>query len=401
VVALALLAGPAGVAEAVAASQGTRSSGSAPAAPQAHPLTSSIGGATLARTGVYVASGLPAPPRVTATAWLVADLDSGQVLAASNAHRRLAPASTLKILTAITLAPVLNPARPYRATDADAAIDGSKVGLVPGSQYRVTDLMYGLMLGSGNDAANGLAALAGGVPATAGLMNQQAARLQACDTHAVNDSGLDADGQVSSAYDLALFGRAALEDPRIARVIVATRYRFPAAGNGFGPDRKRFEIQNHNRLLRNFPGATGVKNGFTEAARGSFVGSAQRSGRRYVVTLVHAEGSTWHTAAALLDWAFAAGPRAPAGTGIGRLVDPIPAGQAACGAQPAGAGRLDRTDRPAAAAAAARLPADSGVAVTLPTRWVVSGFIGVVALTGYAGFRLVRRARWARGRAGG
>jgi D-alanyl-D-alanine carboxypeptidase (penicillin-binding protein 5/6) len=353
-----------------------------------------IGGTGLAARGVRVATGLPGPPRITATAWLVADLDSGEVLAASNAHLRLAPASTLKILTAITLAPRLDPSRPYRAVDADVAIDGSKVGLVPGSRYTVSDLLYGLLLGSGNDAASALAALGGGAPATAALMNGESARLQACDTHAVNTSGLDARGQVSSAYDLALFGRAALADPQVARILATTRYRFPAAGTAFDQRRKRFEIQNHNRLLRNYPGATGVKNGFTELARGAFVGSAQRAGHRYVVTLLHAEGSTWHEAAALLDWAFAAGARRPTTAGIGRLVDPAgPQGPGGCGAERAIVlGAPDGVTPGAAPAAGAGLATDTGEAVAIPTRWLVTASAGLLALVGYTGVRLRRRA---------
>ena len=94
--------------------------------------------------------------------------------------------------------------------------------------------MHGLLLGSGNDAASALAGLSGGMANTARLMNQTAARLQACDTRAVNDSGLDAPGQVTSAYDLALFGRAALADPGLATILRTTSYTFPAAGSSTG-----------------------------------------------------------------------------------------------------------------------------------------------------------------------
>lgn len=284
-----------------------------------------VGGPRLARRGVQVdvPAGTPRPPRVTATSWLVADLDSGEVLAASRAHTPLAPASTLKILTLLAVGTRLDPGTGYTATDEDAAIDGSKVGLVPGSRYTVDDLLHGLMLGSGNDTANALGTLVGGQRAATDLMNSEARRLRATDTVAVNTSGLDAPGQVSSAYDLALLARAALGDRRIRRIVGTTRYPFPAEGRSLGRRRDRFEIQNHNRLLRNYPGATGVKNGYTVAARGSFVGSASRDGRRYVVTVVRAEGITWHLARELLDWAFANGEAA---SPVGVLVDPLPEG---------------------------------------------------------------------------
>jgi D-alanyl-D-alanine carboxypeptidase (penicillin-binding protein 5/6) len=224
-------------------------------------------------------------------------------------------------------------------------------------------------------------------------MNGEAARLQACDTHAANTSGLDARGQLSSAYDLALFGRAALADPQIARILATTRYRFPAAGTAFDQRRKRFEIQNHNRLLRNYPGATGVKNGFTELARGAFVGSAQRAGHRYVVTLAHAEGNTWHQAAALLDWAFAAGARHPATAGIGRLVDPAgPHGADGCRPEPAVLLGAPGAVTPAAAPATGAIgpPTDGGETVAIPTRWLITVSASLLALIA-AGVRLRRR----------
>ncbi|NLT53534.1 MAG: D-alanyl-D-alanine carboxypeptidase [Actinomycetales bacterium] len=280
-----------------------------------------IGGQRLGLPGIQVdlPPGTPQPPRVAATAWLVADLDNGEVLAANRAHVGLAPASTLKILTAITLVPDLDPDTVYTATDADAAIEGSKVGLVAGSRYTVKDLVHGLMLGSGNDTANALATLGGGLPEATRRMSEKAAHLQAMDTHVVNTSGLDAPGQVSSAYDLAIFGREALAEPTVARLVRTTRYRFPGKGRTLGPTRSRFEIQNHNRLLRNYPGATGVKNGYTVQARGSFVGSATRGGRSYVAVVLRAKGSTWHMARDLLDWAFLAGRSARP---VGVLVPP-------------------------------------------------------------------------------
>src|SRR5690606_21064098 len=140
-------------------------------------------------------------------------LDSGEILAARWAHGQLLPASTLKTLTALTLLPRLDPDATYVAQRADAAIEGSKVGLHPGQTYTVRQLFQGLMMASGNDTAHALATLGGGMAATAALMNAEAKRLQANDTVVANTSGLDAPGQVSSAYDLALIARAALARP--------------------------------------------------------------------------------------------------------------------------------------------------------------------------------------------
>ncbi len=296
--------------------------GRATSAPSPLPVPSStVGGDQLSRPGMQVAlpAGVPAPPPVRATAWLVADLTTGAVLAACNAHVPLAPASTLKVLTALSLDHRLNWQASYVGRPADAATDGSKVGIVAGSTYSVRDLFHGLMLSSGNDAATALATMAGGMPSTVGLMNAEARRLGALDTTAVNDSGLDARGQVSSAYDLALLGRAALADPALAGLVRTTTYTFPGRNPARGKKRGTFQIQNHNWLLTNFPGATGVKNGYTVAAGGSYIGSATRGGHTYLVTTLRAEGYTWRVAKALLDWAFVAGPSARP---VGALVEP-------------------------------------------------------------------------------
>src|SRR3954464_5785679 len=271
------------------------------------PPTSALGGAELAQPGLHVSvrGGVARPPALRAAAWIVADLSTGNVLAACNAHVPLAPASTLKILTALALHGRIDAGKPYLATDADASIDGTKVGLSPGSRYTVRDLWYGLLLGSGNDTANALASLVGGSAAAAGLLTTTAHALGAGDTVARNHSRVDAPGQVTSVYDLALFGRALLKDPALAALVRTKTYRFPAKGTTFGRTRKSYEIQNHDLLLFNYPGATGIKNGYTKASGASFVGSASRNGHGYVVALLKTDVRSWKLAASLLDWAFA------------------------------------------------------------------------------------------------
>ncbi|HEX5534117.1 MAG TPA: D-alanyl-D-alanine carboxypeptidase family protein [Actinomycetales bacterium] len=263
----------------------------------------------LAGPGLVVPAGAPAPPQIPAGAWLIADLDSGEVLAANNATAQLAPASTLKILTAVALGPGLDRSKQYTAVHEDAAIDGSKVGLDPGSVYTVDDLLHALMLGSGNDAAFALGNLSGGQNEAVAKMRAEAERIGAASTVVRNTSGLDEPGQVSTARDLALMARALLDDPDLAKVAATRHYQFPGKGTAVGPGRAHFQIANHNKLLANYPGALGVKNGYTVAARGSFVGAAERDGHRYVVTLLKSEAPTWRHTAALLDWAFANGPQ--------------------------------------------------------------------------------------------
>ena len=275
-----------------------------------------VGGSRLGTTGVVVDADAPKLPEgLSAASWLVADLDSGTVLAAKDPHGRYAPASTLKTLTALTLIPVLDRDRKVVPVFDDINVEGSKVGLVERVGYPVHELFSALMMVSGNDAANVLASAAGGQQATAALMNEKARSLGALDTRAVNPHGLDAEGQVSSAYDLALIARAGMADPAFAR------YASQLRGSVSAPGTARIEMYTKNRLLKSYPGALGIKNGYTSRARASFIGAAERDGRRLLVTLMRADPKVADEAAKLLDWGFAA-----AGTArpVGRLVDPQP-----------------------------------------------------------------------------
>jgi D-alanyl-D-alanine carboxypeptidase (penicillin-binding protein 5/6) len=229
------------------------------------------------------------------------------------------------MLTAVTVLPHVPDRRViYTARPEDANMEGTRVGLVPGSRYTAEDLFHGLMLGSGNDAAHALASYAGGEPAIAAQMQVMARQLGASDTHVVNASGLDEPGQVSSAYDLALFGRAAVADPYIAHLAQTTHYRFPGKGATFGPERPRFDIQNQNRLLGAYTGMTGVKTGFTTLARSTFVGTAVRGNRAYLVSVMQSNNGGWRSARDLLNWAFAYGAGARP---VGVLVDGPPPGE--------------------------------------------------------------------------
>jgi D-alanyl-D-alanine carboxypeptidase (penicillin-binding protein 5/6) len=255
----------------------------------------------LAGGTVVDASAPELPTDLTAASWVVADLDTGEVLAAKDAHAPHAPASTLKVLTAVSLLPAVPPSAVVTPTQAEVEVEGSKVGLLRDVAYPAEELYASLLMVSGNDAANALAGAAGGQVAAAALMNAKARELGAVDTRAVNPHGLDADGQVSTAYDLAAIGRAALDVPDIARW-VATRKATMAAG----PGQPRFEIYNKNKLLGSYEGALGVKNGYTVASRASFIGAAERDGHRLVVALMRAEPRVWAEAGRLLDWGFAA-----------------------------------------------------------------------------------------------
>ncbi len=292
-----------------------------------------VGGPRLGTRGVVVASDAPPlPAGISAAGWVLADLDTGDVLAARNPHGRYLPASTLKMLTAVTLIPRVPRLEMLGASNKDISVEGSKVGLVPGVRYRADQLFTALLVVSGNDAANALASAAGGPARTVALMNAEAHRLRATDTVARTPSGLDAPGQHSSAYDLALIARAGMTMPDFRRYVATRMSYIPAPGG------RRFQVYTHNRLLLHYSGAVGIKNGFTVAARASFVGAATRGGHTLVVALMRANPTVWKEAAALLSWGFAARSRV---TPVGRLVAPV-------GADPAEVAAADGGGRAAA-----------------------------------------------------
>ena len=288
---------------------------------QAAVPAATVGGDPLATRGVVVTSGATPLPTVGAAAWLVADATTGTVLAAKDPHGQFMPASTLKTLTAITLLPRLDKSTVYVGRSQDTRVDGTKVGIVAGSTYTVDQLFYGLFLASGNDAASALANAAGGWASTVSEMNAVAIELQADDTHAVNPSGLDVKGQVTSAYDLALFARAGLMRADFTTYTSTKRYQFPGVHvPGGPPGRGTFQIQNQNRLLMHgYRGMVGVKTGYTSLAGRTYVGAAQRGGHLVVVTLMKVTGPTEDAAHTLLDWGFANVGK----PGVGELVQPL------------------------------------------------------------------------------
>lgn len=288
-----------------------------------------VGGPRLAERGVVLDPGPgaePLPP-IRAKAWVLADATTGEVLAAKNAHLALPPASTLKTLTALTLLPRLDPDDVYTARWSDVAVEGSHVGIVQGGTYTVHDLFNGMLLPSGNDAATALAHANGGVDATVDQMNAEAQRLQALDTVARNPSGLDAPGQVSSAYDLALIARAGLARDDFAAYARRISADFPGLmPKKPGKKRATFRIYTQNRLLlHGFDGAVGLKTGYTTNAGRTFVGAARRDGRTLVVALLRITDWSETAATNALDWGFANREQLAAVATLADPVDPAPA----------------------------------------------------------------------------
>jgi D-alanyl-D-alanine carboxypeptidase (penicillin-binding protein 5/6) len=276
----------------------------------------------MATAGLAIPAGAPTAPAVTGTAWLVADLNSGEVLGGCGPHERRTPASVQKLLLAAALMPRLDPTQMVDVTQADLHdLDpaSSLMGVVGGGRYSVESLWLGLLLKSGNDAANVLARVGGGTAGRQGgvdAMNDEARRLGAKQTHATTPSGLDGPGQYTSAYDLALIARATFAREDFRRYVATTVAQIPAQ-----PGNSAIELTHDNTLLGHYPGTLGGKTGFTDLARQTYVGVAERDGRRLAVTLLGAETAPLGSlgeAAALLNWGFALPPDAS----VGRLVAP-------------------------------------------------------------------------------
>jgi D-alanyl-D-alanine carboxypeptidase (penicillin-binding protein 5/6) len=272
-----------------------------------------VGGDLLAGHGLIAPAGIPEPPKTEASAYVIADADTGAVLAAKDPHGLYMPASTLKTLTAVTLIPKLDKNQVVKPSKWACDEEGSAVGLVPQPIYKVDDLFRALLMVSGNDAADALAETNGSLDKTLADMNKEARRLQAYDTVAKSPNGLDRPGQRSSAYDLALIARAGLKLPDFREYISTKTANFPAP-------KGHYEIANHNKLLGKYKGMLGVKNGYTTKALGSFVGAARRDGHTIIAVIMHHPGGFWEEVAGLLDWGFAARGKA---TPVGELVGPV------------------------------------------------------------------------------
>ncbi|ELS55730.1 D-alanyl-D-alanine carboxypeptidase family protein [Streptomyces viridochromogenes] len=367
---------------------------------------STVGGERLGQPGTQVnlASGVPVLPKdLSARSWIVADAESGDVLAAHNAHWRLAPASTMKMLFADTVLPRFPRTTEHKVVPSDLADVGagsSLVGIKEGETYTVHDLWLGVFLRSGNDAVHVLSKMNGGIKNTVEEMNEHAEELQALDTHAVSPDGYDAPGQVSSAYDLTLIARSGLQKKDFREYCSTVTAKFPGETkkNKKGKQvRESFEIQNTNRLLAGdsdipvYQGIAGIKNGNTTNAGATFTGVAERNGKVLLVTVMNPEknehNEVYKETARLFDWGFqAAGKVQP----VGELVPPKNAAQpgAQLGAndsgEAGGAGNSGDSAKPAVGASAAT--GSSGVGVALG---ITGGLLVLLA----AGAFLINR-RW-------
>jgi serine-type D-Ala-D-Ala carboxypeptidase (penicillin-binding protein 5/6) len=279
-----------------------------------------VGGPELAGRGIvvhYPAHRARRLPSVPASSYVIADAGTGQVLAAKDPHGHFLPASTLKVLTADALMPVLNSRASVVTSAMAASVTPNKVGLVKGHAYPVSDLFQALLLISANDAAIALAQATGSYARGVAMMNAEARRLQADDTVAVRPNGLNARGQRTSAYDLALFARQALTMPEFMRIEATRTAMFPLHR------RHSIELFNQNTMLNTYRGDLGGKIGWTTASETTFIAWARRDGHTLIVTLMHCVPLTeMKYAAKLLNWGFAMDGKV---TPVGTLARPLPA----------------------------------------------------------------------------
>nr|WP_237693568.1 DUF5136 domain-containing protein [Streptomyces sp. SID2888] len=365
---------------------------------------SAVGGELLGRPGTQVklGGGVPVLPKdITARSWIIADAESGDVLAAHNAHWRLPPASTLKMLFADTLLPKFPRDETHKVTASDLADVGAGSSVVPiskGETYTAHDLWLGVFLRSGNDAVHVLSSMNGGVEQTVEDMQEHAGRLQALDTRVVSPDGYDAPTQVSSAYDLTLIARSGMQKKDFREYCSTVQATIPGRTEVKKGKKTRgsFEIRNTNRLLSGdsdlspYRGIAGVKNGNTTNAGATFTGVAERDGRKLLVTVMNPEkkdhNQVYREAAELFDWGFgAAGKVEP----VGELVPPQGA-RTSAGPSPSpaeGAGTAGESPAPAEAAAA---PVKNGGSTGVGMALALSGAVLVLVA---AGVFLVNR-RW-------
>jgi D-alanyl-D-alanine carboxypeptidase (penicillin-binding protein 5/6) len=235
---------------------------------------------------------------VVAQSAAVVDSYSGDFLFAKNENAKQYPASSTKILTALIVIESGDLDHLLTVDLADTKVEPSSLGLKPGEQYTRRQLLYGLLLKSANDVAMALARdNAGSVPAFAEKMNLRAAQLGATSSHFVNPHGLHDPNHYTTARDLVLIGRAAMQQPLFREIVSTVYYTWKA------PSGQIDQLRNHNRLLRHFAGCNGLKTGYTRIAQQVLVSSALRGGHEVISVVLHTDKpGIWDDSKALLSY---------------------------------------------------------------------------------------------------
>lgn len=247
---------------------------------------------------LFILSNVPVGAVSTsAKAAAVINGDTGEVIYAENADEKLPMASTTKIMTALLLCENADLNEEITVTADMLRVEGSSMGLLAGDRVTYHDLLYGMMLASGNDAANVTAiSIAGTVEKFAEMMNKKAEELGLKSTHFVTPSGLDADGHYTTARELALLAAYALKNEDFAKAAASE-----TAVLNYGNPPYRRSLTNHNKILKLFDGAVGVKTGFTKKSGRCLVSAARRDGKLAVAVTLN-DPDDWNDHANLLDY---------------------------------------------------------------------------------------------------
>ncbi|MBR6693349.1 MAG: D-alanyl-D-alanine carboxypeptidase [Clostridia bacterium] len=238
---------------------------------------------------------------VSAGGAVIINGQSGEILWEQNCRKELSMASTTKIMTALLLCESGELDREITVTEEMVTVEGSSMGLLPGDKVTYRGLLYGMMLASGNDAANTVAIALGGDAATfSEMMNAKAAEIGMKNTNFVTPSGLDSASHYSTAYDMALLARYALKNADF-REACSSQYATLFYGN---PPYRR-TLKNHNKLLFTYEGAIGVKTGYTKKSGRCLVSAAVR-GDEYIIAVTLSDPNDWADHKAMLDYGFSA-----------------------------------------------------------------------------------------------
>lgn len=244
-------------------------------------------------------SPLPAPPAVSAEAAVLMDATSGAVYFEKSAEKRMGPASTTKLMTALVAAEQTAPEQIVTIPPEAVGIEGSSVYLIAGEHLTMQDLLYALLLSSANDAATAIAiAVAGSTEEFVWQMNKRANELGLCDTQFQNPHGLYDEEHYTTAKDLATIARAVLDQPLLRRIVSTYKTTIPHNGT---PDTRL--LVNHNKLLRTYQGAIGMKTGFTKKTGRTLVSAAERDGLTLIAVTLNAPND-WRDHTAILDYGF-------------------------------------------------------------------------------------------------
>ena len=249
--------------------------------------------------GVNIALAAPTPPQVEAEAAIVMMANTNQVLFEKNSKGIMYPASTTKIMTLITALEKGNFNDIITVSSSDAACEGSSLELKAGNQLTLKNALYGMMLVSGNDAAEAIAEnVAGSIPAFVEIMNAKAEKIGATSTHFTNPHGLpDPINHYTTAYDLGLITAYGMKNPDFAKIISTQEYDVNFL------NRSAIHVRNTNNLLNTYSGANGVKTGYTNDAGDCLVASAKRGDIQLIAVILNSD-YRWDDAAKLLDYGF-------------------------------------------------------------------------------------------------